>query len=424
MFVEITNTPLRYAWGAHGALSEYLGDHGVLVEPETGTGAGPMAPIQAEIWLGGHYGSPSKIACPELVGGAADLAEWIDRDPKTALGRYAQGLREGDPARLPFLLKVLAAGQPLSLQVHPSLEEARAGFADEEAAGIPRLAPNRNYRDPFHKPELIVALSPELTALAGFRNFDESKALVAHVAKFAGHAFEPFAERVRALDGSEVLQSLMSWMLAGSPESLAAAKSMDAWLESNDAGYDLERRNLRRIRDAFPEDSGALTALLANHVELRRGESMYVSSGTLHAYLDGVGLEIMAASDNVLRGGLTSKHVDVPELLRVLNCSPTVPQILDPEQIVPGHIILRGEEPDFRLHRFSGDTITVPVTGPGIALCLNGKATLRGGTGATVELNRGDAVYVTDDERELAITADDLVIASAAVAADIPLPLS
>lgn len=425
MFVAIENTPLRYAWGAHGALSYYLGEDGVLVEPETGSEVGKAvdAPIQAEVWLGAHYGSPSRIVDPEQVGGAGDLAEWIERDPDTALGRYAQGIRHGDPSRLPFLLKVLAAGSPLSLQVHPSLEEAREGFAAEEAAGIPRRAPNRNYRDPFHKPELIVALSPEMSAVAGFRDFAEVKQLVAHISARVGAEFGAFADRVRTLETSHQLGELVAWVLEGSPEALAATVAMDAWLRAEDDCYELERANLSRIREAFPEDAGALTTLLTNHILLRRGESLYVRSGTIHAYLEGVGLEIMAASDNVLRGGLTTKHVDVPELLRVLDCTPMPPPLLQPEEVIPGHLILRGDEPDFRLHRVSGAEIEVSVHGPGIALCLGERATLRGGTGAQAELRRGDAVYVTGDEQSLTICADDLVIAAAAVGAEIPLPI-
>ncbi|KAB1644738.1 mannose-6-phosphate isomerase, class I [Gulosibacter chungangensis] len=426
MFVAIENTPLRYDWGAHGALSYYLGEDGVLVEPESGQAV--EAPIQAEVWLGGHYGSPSRIVHPEQVGGARDLAEWIERDPETALGRYAQGIRNGDPSRLPFLLKVLAAGSPLSLQVHPSLEEAREGFAAEEAAGIPRRAPNRNYRDPFHKPELIVALSPEMSAVAGFRDFAEVKQLVSHISARVGAEFAAFADRVCTLETSHQLGELVAWVLEGSPEALAATVAMDAWLQAEDDCYELERANLSRIREAFPEDPGALTTLLTNHILLRRGESLYVRSGTIHAYLEGVGLEIMAASDNVLRGGLTTKHVDVPELLRVLDCTPMAPPLLRPEEIAPGYVILRGEAPDFRLHRVTGVGVTgaeieISVNGPGIALCLGERATLRGGTGASTELRRGDAVYVTGDERSLKICADDLVIAAAAVGAEIPLPL-
>ena len=421
MFVAIENTPLRYAWGARGELSKYLGDGGVLVEPEIGTNG--ATPIQAEIWLGGHYGSPSRIINPEAVGGATNLADWIERDPEAALGRFAVGMRSGDPVRLPFLLKVLAAGRPLSLQVHPSLAEARAGFEAEEAAGIPQLSPERNYRDPFHKPELIVALSPTLAALAGFRDFDEVKGLVDRVAAKAGAGFEPFASRVRGLEGKADLRLLVSWVLEGSAEARGAVLAMDAWLSSDEPGDELERANLRRIREEFPEDAGALTALLANHVLLRQGESLYVRSGTIHAYLEGVGIEVMAASDNVLRGGLTDKHVDVTELMRVLDCTPIEPPILMPQIVVPGHIILSGEEPDFRLHRFQGERIEVATHGPGIALCIGERASIRGERGETIALTRGDAVYITADERQLTISADDLVIGAAAVSADVALPL-
>ncbi|SJM58918.1 mannose-6-phosphate isomerase, class I [Gulosibacter sp. 10] len=414
MFVAIENTPLRYAWGARGALGECLGDEGALVDPEwrAAKERGEEPPRQAEIWFGAHHGSPSRLVEPGERG--ADLARWIAADPAATLGPFASGFREGDGPRLPFLLKILAAGKPLSLQVHPSLEEARAGFAYEEQTGLERTAPNRTYRDPFHKPELIVALSDAFSAVVGFREFADAKRLVAAVAGRAGQPFAPFADRVARIASPEELQRVVAWVLSGEPEALAAARAVDAWIAADGADFAIERENLARIRSEFPEDAGVLTVLLMNQLRLERGEALYVPAGTIHAYLDGVGVEVMAASDNVLRGGLTTKHVDALQLLRVLDCTPMPDPRLAPEVLGEGCIRFRGEEPDFQLHRVTGGRVEARVEfdGPAIVLCLGGGARLRGAAGET-QLRRGEAVYATPEEGPLSVLADDVVIASA-----------
>lgn len=422
MFVRLGNTPLRYAWGARGAITDFLGDAGAVIEPESG--ADP-APRQAELWLGAHYGSPSRILEPEKTGGATDLREWIRQDPAATLDGLADGLRRGDGPRLPFLLKVLAAGQALSLQVHPTLERARRGFAAENEAGIALEAPDRNYRDPFHKPELLVALSETMRALAGFRSAAQVRALVAEVGRAAldaghGAGFSAFADRVAAIHGERDLRELVRWILSCGDEAASALPGVDAWIATPASGFARERENIARIREAFPDDAGVLTALLLNHLTLRRGDAAYVRAGVMHAYLDGVGLELMAASDNVLRGGLTPKHVDVDELLDVLVCSPTPAPYLGAETLADGVVTYEPDEPDFRLQRL--DTrdadATIRVPGPGIALCLRGEAALTGGSGERCELRRGEAVYVTPDEREVRIVGSDVDVVVASVGLD------
>lgn len=449
MFVRLGNTPLRYAWGARGEITRALGPDGAVVDPEYRDDA---PPVQAELWLGAHHGSPSRILDPETAGGAVDLAEWLCADPRGALGAHAAAPADADSIescpRLPFLLKVLSAGAPLSLQVHPTLERARAGFAAEQAAGIPIDAPHRNYRDPFHKPEVLIALSERMDALAGFASLQEMTMRVEGIMLAAADAgaaegFAGFADRVIGLDGPEQLRDLVAWVLAGGPGVAAALPAVDAWIAAladvderiavaDDAARPgLEqvarlRENVARIRVAHPDDTGVLTVLLMNHLRLERGEAAYVRAGVLHAYLDGLGIEVMAASDNVLRGGLTEKHVDVDELLAVLECEPGAEPRMDPVPAGEGVVLYAPDEPDFRLHRVAAERADarIALVGPGIALGLRGEATLVGALGEEAVLRRGEALYITPDTGELRVSGDgiDLVIASAGAPADVVLP--
>lgn len=440
MFVRLGNTPLRYAWGARGEITRVLGTDGTVVDPDYDP-ADP--PVQAEIWFGAHHGSPSRILDPERADGAADLAEWLARDPRRTLGLEPGG----EAPRLPFLLKVLSAGAPLSLQVHPTLARARAGFAAENDAGIPLDAPHRNYRDAYHKPEVLIALSEHMDALAGFAPLQEMTMRVEAVALAAADAgvaegVAEFAERVCAIDDEGDLRELVAWVLSGGPEVAAALPAVDAWLDSladidaRAAAADAEQRpaleevarlreNVARIRAVHPDDTGVLTVLLMNHLRLRRGEAAYVRAGVLHAYLDGLGLEVMAASDNVLRGGLTPKHVDVDELLAVLDCTPGTSSRLDPIAAAPGVTVFAPEEPDFLLQRIrlgacadgadAPRAATVRFPGPGIALALCGRGRLERPGGESAAVRHGEAVYITPDAGELRVTGGDLdlVIASA-----------
>lgn len=283
MFVPIANEPRDYAWGSDRLLAEYLG--------RTPSGA-----PEAELWLGAHPACPSRVTAGEHAG----------RDLRTAIDA-AGGL---PPA---MLLKVLAAAQPLSLQAHPDESMARSGFEREEAAGIPRDAPHRSYRDPHAKPELLVAVTP-FEALSGFRPPAEAvrvfDALAAADARLA-----PVAERVRAGDA-------LAWLLSGSREAAAAvaAAARAAALVADELPVDAD--TVARLAAVHPDDAGILVALLLNRVSLAPGEALYLPAGNLHAYLEGLGIELMGPSDNVLRGGLTAKHVDVAELLGVVDTTP------------------------------------------------------------------------------------------------------
>ncbi|HXR43877.1 MAG TPA: mannose-6-phosphate isomerase, class I, partial [Pseudolysinimonas sp.] len=310
MFVGITNTPRDYAWGSTTAIPALLG---------TAASGGP----EAELWLGDHPGSPARL-----------------------VGRPGT-LRDVEAAPLPFLLKVLAAAQPLSLQAHPDAAQARAGFAAEEAAGIPRDAPERNYRDASHKPELIYALRDGFRALSGFRPVEQTRTLLEPVAGDARIA--PLLERL-VDDGS--LREVFSWLISrgdGVDELVAAI------VESSAVADDVSWDTVRRLSDAYPGDPGIAISLLLHTIVLKRGEALYLRAGNVHAYLEGVGVELMASSDNVLRGGLTVKHVDVPELLNVLDFTPLPVPYLRAVSDGPTADVFRPNVRDFELVHVTGD---------------------------------------------------------------------
>lgn len=367
MFVEITNTPRDYAWGSRTAISELLG---------TPASGGP----EAELWLGAHPGSPARV-----VGEERTLLDVVD-------------------GRLPFLLKVLAAAAPLSLQAHPTMAQAQEGFAREEAAGIPVDAPHRNYKDAFHKPELIYALSDPFRALSGFRPVAETRASLAALAENA--RVQPLLDR---LGDERSVREAFSWLMDGGPEVEAVVEAVVA---ASAGAEGLDWQTVRLLAAHYPGDPGIVVSLLLHTVELRPGQALYLPAGNIHAYLEGLGIELMASSDNVLRGGLTPKHVDVPELLRVLDFTPAPAPYLEPLELEPGVRVLRPDVPDFELvvidREAAARGVEVPLAGAAIALCTAGSVEVAGGP----SLARGAAVYAAD-EPVLAVRGDgDVFIAT------------
>ena len=396
MFVGITNTPRTYAWGSTTAIAQLLG-HEASGSPE------------AELWLGAHSGSPSVILDPTQTGGATTLNEWIAADPQTTLGRFAAS------GRLPFLLKVLAAASPLSLQAHPTLEQARAGFDRENDLGIALDAPQRNYKDAFPKPELIYALSPTFDALCGFRPLDEVRALL-HQLIEAAHSLEdpqpqPLEDLLDSLSGSDVaLPETFEWLI-GQRTGVATLVSLVAALAQRGvAGYEPEMATVRQLADGFPGDPGIVISLLLNRVTLVAGEALYLPAGNIHAYLGGLGVELMAASDNVLRGGLTPKHIDVPELVDVLDFTPGPVPYLQSTSPSEGVAAFTPDVTDFELLRIDGMFLdaSVALTGPAIALCTAGQVSISGAA-SSWSLVLGDAVYITPDEAGLRFTGSGTV---------------
>ncbi|MEU3245217.1 MULTISPECIES: mannose-6-phosphate isomerase, class I [unclassified Streptomyces] len=319
---RLDNTVRPYAWGSTTAIPRLLG-----VEP---TGE-----PQAEMWMGAHPGAPSLTA-------RGPLTEVIAEDPEKELGRAA--VAKFGP-RLPFLLKILAAGAPLSLQVHPNLEQAREGYADEERRGIPADAPHRNYKDANHKPELICALT-EFDGLCGFRAPEEAAALLAALDV---DSLKPYVDLLRAHPEEAALREVLTAVLSADPDETARTVTETAAACDRLGGAHAPYAD---IAHHYPGDPGVLAAMLLNHVRLQPGEALFLGAGVPHAYLNGLGVEIMANSDNVLRCGLTPKHVDVPELLRVVRFEAGDPGVLRPEESPGGEEVYATPIDEFRLSRY------------------------------------------------------------------------
>lgn len=385
--MELLRNAVRpYAWGSRHTIAALLGRPVPAPHPE------------AELWLGAHPADPSVLLRAD--GGEPTLTDILRADPIGSLGTECVR-RWGD--RLPFLLKVLAAEEPLSLQAHPSLEQAVEGFAREEASGIPIDANNRNYKDPNHKPELICALT-EFHALAGFREthrtveFFEALAvpeLVGHVRLLGG---QPDAEGLRAL--------FTTWITLPQP---AIEKLLPSLLDAcvrhirEHGPFALECRTALELAEAYPGDAGVLAALLLNRLVLAPGEAMYLPAGNMHAYLHGCGIEIMANSDNVLRGGLTPKHVDVPELMRVLDFSFGDMPIMRGQRVGEYLTEYRTPAPDFALSRVdfpeTGEgRLTFRSDGPQILLCTAGAVEVNGPDGPPIAVKQGGSLWIPAED--------------------------
>lgn len=357
--LKLTGKIQDYAWGDTSSIAD--------LQDRT-----PSGQLEAEAWFGAHPSAPS--ATDE-----GPLDEVIAADPQGTVG---------EAGRLPFLVKLLAAARPLSIQAHPSIEQAREGFAREDAAGIPRDAAHRNYKDANHKPEILIALTP-FRAMAGFQPLEKTVALLDELAV-------PELADVRAMldDGSVAvdkrLRSVLSgWLQLEDPEPV-----VDAVLERAAELDSPVARNLVFIGEAFPGDVGVLAALLLHHVELRPGQALFLPAGNVHAYLSGFGVEVMANSDNVLRGGLTSKHIDVDELENIVVFSPIDDPVLVSE--VSGN---RTDFPvpvdDFAVTRFEGEG-SASVAGPAIVLAVAGEVQL-----GELVLSSGEAAFVAANDGEV-----------------------
>ncbi|MEU3064427.1 mannose-6-phosphate isomerase, class I [Streptomyces subrutilus] len=367
---RLTNTIRPYAWGSATAIPALLG-----VEP---TGE-----PQAEMWMGAHPGAPSRL---DRGSGERALSDVIAADPEGELGAAAVA-RFGP--RLPFLLKLLAAGAPLSLQVHPDLAQAAAGYADEERRGVPIGAAHRNYKDPNHKPEMICALTP-FDGLCGFRAPDEAAELLEGLGV---DSLKPYADLLRAHPEDAALREVLTAVLTADREEMARTVTEAAAAARRLGGPYAPYASLGHD---FPGDPGVIAAMLLNHFRLQPGEAVFLGAGVPHAYIDGLGVELLANSDNVLRAGLTPKHVDVPELLKIVRFESGDPAVLRPE----GDVEEVYETPidEFRLSRFllapGGAPRLLPVDTAQILLCTAGAPHV-----GELGLAPGESVFVPAGEK-------------------------
>lgn len=397
--LRLENQVQHYSWGSTTAIPDLLGT------PATDQPA-------AELWLGAHSSAPSRALTP---GGDVPLDRLIEDDPAGLLGRDV--VSRFGPA-LPYLLKVIAADQPLSLQVHPHIDRAREGFEAEDAAGVPVTAADRNYRDRNHKPELVYALTP-FEALCGFRAPRRAAELLAGLDAPLARTLAAVLQEDPTYRGIRAaFRRLLEPELRPTPDEVAEV--VEACRARLDDGSPSPRAdsNTVRLAEAFPGDPGVVTSLLLNPVTLEPGDAMFVPAGGVHAYLRGVAVEIMASSDNVLRAGLTRKHVDIPELLANVDYVAAPPIRIAPEVFHGATKVFYAPVDDFELSVTTADDAQehpLPGRGPRILLCLTGEVTVGTARGERLVLARGQAAFAPASDGALTVAGPGTI-----VQADVP----
>ncbi len=377
---KLINSVQNYAWGSKTALTDLYG----VANPDNL----PMA----ELWMGAHPKSSSKVE--DANGQTRALREVIDSDKSRLLGS-AVANRFGE---LPFLFKVLCADQPLSIQVHPNKKNSEAGFAKENAAGIPLDAAERNYKDPNHKPELVFALTPFL-AMNAFREFSDIVSLLQPVSG-AHPAIAHFLQAPGADRLSELFAALLNMQGEEKSRALAVLKSV---LEKQQGE---PWQTIRLIGQFYPDDSGLFSPLLLNVVKLNPGEAMFLFAETPHAYLQGVALEVMANSDNVLRAGLTPKYIDIPELVANVKFTPKPAAELLTQPTRNGAELdfpIPVDDFAFSLHDLSADEAPLSQQSAAIVFCVEGEAVLSKGA-ERLALKAGESAFIAADESPIAVS--------------------
>jgi len=376
--IAVLKNPIQeYGWGSKTAIQTLLGLPVSSRRPA------------AELWLGAHPKAPSQVM---VEGEWQSLDKVIETDPVSVLGKR---VAERFSKKLPFLFKVLAADRPLSIQVHPNLEEAREGFERENKLGIPLNASERNYKDANHKPEILCAITP-FEGLKGFRTPEDILSLMDRV------SITTLADELSRLrkepDGSGLKPFFTSLV---SMDQARRERVIDEAIRGAERCVNEDRSFywMVELNREYPGDIGVLSPIIFNLVELGPGEAIYIPAGELHAYLRGVGMELMANSDNVLRGGLTPKHVDVPELLKIVNFSPEPVRKVTPSGGLPGEKIYASPAEEFQLSVISvangNPFISERDRGVEIMICMEGEARIKdSGTNEPLLFTTGDSVII------------------------------
>jgi mannose-6-phosphate isomerase len=370
--VPLDNPVQNYAWGSHTGIADLLGRPAPGYKPE------------AELWIGAHPRAPSRVA---LAGGSTTLDALVRSDPEAMLG---PGTARRWAGELPLLMKIIAAAEPLSIQCHPNAAQALAGFARENEQGLPLDSPLRNYGDPHHKPEVVAALT-RFVGMKGFRPVDE-------IARGLGDLHLPeLAAPVAQLGDPEGLRRLLAWLWSQPAEERAPLVERAVVAATRRRDEDPALDWMVRLQAKYPGDVGVFAPLLLNLVVLEAEDALFLPAGELHAYLEGTAIEVMSSSDNVLRGGLTPKHVDVPELLAVGVFEPSAPSVLRPVAVSPSERVYPtpAEEFELSLLRIAPDApfISSSEHGPELLLGLQGSATIAA-DGAAWPLGKGRSVFI------------------------------
>ncbi|AUQ25508.1 mannose-6-phosphate isomerase [Dickeya zeae] len=371
---KMRNNVQHYAWGSKHALTELYG----IENPDNQ----PMA----ELWMGAHPKSSSLLL--DEQGQAQSLRDLINKDPAGFLGT-AVAKRFGE---LPFLFKVLCAEQPLSIQVHPSKSAAEVGFARENAAGIALDSPQRNYKDANHKPELVFALTPYL-AMNGFRELTAIAGLLQPLANA-----HPAIAAFLSCPDSTTLSTLFSSLLSMEGEQKASAIAGLKEVLSHQHGEPWD--TIRFIAQFYPDDGGLFSPLLLNVVTLQPGEAMFLYAETPHAYLQGVALEVMANSDNVLRAGLTPKYIDIPELLANVRFESKPADTLLTSPVKTANELsfpIPVDDFAFSLHYLTDVPQMLSQQSAAIIFCVEGQAVLEHGA-QQVRLLPGESCFIPASE--------------------------
>ena len=373
----LKNTVQNYAWGSPTAIAQLLGKENRDEKP------------MAELWMGSHPKAPSQV---KWDGQWRSLGEVIEKTPQLVLGSHVVQIFGN---RLPFLFKVLAAARPLSIQAHPNRDQAREGFERENRAGIPLDAFNRNYKDDNHKPEIICALS-SFWALCGFRQIPDILALTGEICP---NTLAVERAALKNHPDSKGLKTFFSQLMGMEP-------GLHQRVLDEAVGNARRRLNedpvmgwMARLSDEYPGDIGIFTPVLLNLIELKTGQALFLPAGELHAYLEGVGIELMANSDNVLRGGLTSKHIDVAELLRVLNFEPRPLNVLEAVETDANEKVYTEAADEFVLSVIRVETRTpyrsFEDRSVEIILCTQGQARIENnGATETLDIKKGTSVII------------------------------
>ncbi|MDO4612501.1 MAG: mannose-6-phosphate isomerase, class I [Actinomycetaceae bacterium] len=382
----VVGTLHHYPWGSTTLLPRFLG-------------LDDQAKPWAELWFGAHPLGPTFF--PD----GSSILTRMGAAPDRVLGKEVVATFG---TRLPYLLKLISPDRPLSLQVHPSKREAEEGYAREVAAGVDLASPRRQFRDANHKPELVYALTP-FEALSGFRAPRRAGEILSQLASPLGRELAKLIERYPGHRGLEhVTRRLLDPSLRPDPGDVEATVAAAA--ERLRAGVSPSVRADRTVlalARSYPGDPAAILALVLNPVTLRPGQTLFTPAGSPHCYLHGLGVEIMADSDNVLRAGLTTKYVDAQAALAHMTFVGAPPVRIAPEEIRPHTKVFYAPVDDFELTLTTvnrrGDSLAVPGRGPRLILVIDGEVKAESG-GRTCALARGEAAFVEAEDGPLRVS--------------------
>jgi len=380
------NTIQEYAWGSHTAIADLVGNNSPSTKP------------QAELWMGAHPKAPSLVKYDDKW---LSLLELIKQFPADILGKDIAAKFDN---KLPYLFKVLAASKPLSIQAHPGIKQAKQGFERENRLGIPLDSPNRNYKDENHKPECICALTPFM-ALCGFRKISEIIFLMEKIClKVLYKELDNLKKQPNPEGMKSFFRSLITINGQRKKQIIEHTITNAQKLSEANPGF----KWMINLYKEYPDDMGIFAPVLLNLISLKPGQALFLPSGELHAYLDGLGVELMANSDNVLRGGLTKKHIDVPELLNVLNFEETDVNILLSQKDKDCEGVYHSMAEEFVLSVIS-DEKNISYTSPEkrsveIILCTDGKACITDiSINENILLKKGTSVIIPSSVNKYSI---------------------